>query len=502
MTQRRCSARRVGAALAVIPAACVLRDLAAEPRREDDAGRLRVRLAAAEAQLRAVMTECGARARRIAQLEQHLEGAGDGGARAQTAGPTQTARAPAAADPQPQQRQQVPEGAAAPDTAPQQTPAPPQLPRCATPPALPERLRRSPRRLWFSGCSAAAVGGSRAGLNNQRQTLMAAAVLADAADAALVIGPYGSNAHDPNASLTWSDFYDLDHLSAVLQRGAAALEAVGSCVPGGIPRVTFSALWLGPQATLDLGAFADSVRALGADVELYVHHEACSGHPLARFGGSSAAALHRADSFLQQAFRFPAAITQLGEQMLAAARPAAVRRRGTSGRRRPRVHCAHLRVKYAADHIEFPFGPLVNCTQLWQEEWEQHSCQKPQRLTCMCVDPTRKLGALGALHARTPTALKPLRPQYLDFDWVLMRHHSSGSIRAGDAVLIATNNASEPRVAFTAEAAALVGVRAVVASELANVNTSFGRQLLWSRPPVLQPRESSSPAASPACLRW
>eukprot|EP01062_Namystynia_karyoxenos_P023219 TRINITY_DN18935_c0_g3_i1.p1 TRINITY_DN18935_c0_g3~~TRINITY_DN18935_c0_g3_i1.p1 ORF type:complete len:558 (+),score=160.82 TRINITY_DN18935_c0_g3_i1:106-1779(+) len=376
--------------------------------------------------------------------------------------------------------------AGTPQPAPVPTEPSPRPPRCSGPWAPPSAvLREAPRRLWYSGC-VGGPGGAKSGLNNQRQTLMSAVMLAAAADSLLVIGPFGVNAHDMNSSLTWSDFYDLAHLSQELPRGAVTFEAAGGCVPAGTPSVEFPALWWGDNSTYDIDKLAAHVRSSGRDVELFVDHHVCSGHPFWRYKRSSPEALARGDAVLRRALRFPQQTLDLGRRLLEAARASNPTGSG-------RVHCIHQRVKYTADHMNFPFAPLMNCTASLQSLSSE--CEAPPHLTCFCVNPLKKpsntvmrrivQAAASAEIAKEQLRKERFRPAHIDFDWHIVHESKRGLWNRSDTVLIASNDPTHPRIDFTADAVRQSGAWPVVAAELAKRNAELGAAMRAVRSPVL-----------------
>eukprot|EP01062_Namystynia_karyoxenos_P037310 TRINITY_DN27168_c0_g1_i1.p1 TRINITY_DN27168_c0_g1~~TRINITY_DN27168_c0_g1_i1.p1 ORF type:complete len:534 (+),score=107.31 TRINITY_DN27168_c0_g1_i1:81-1682(+) len=357
------------------------------------------------------------------------------------------------------------------------TAAPPQLRRCSAGwrPRLPA-IRSARRRLWFSGCFGGA-GGAKTGLNNQRQTLMTAMVIADAANATLIYGPYSTSAHD-STPLQWSDFIDVNHLQARMPHGAFQLEEAGGCVPREASVVPFPTTWKGNDSDYDLAHIVGKIATGGRDVELYTHHEfMCSGHPLWRLKKSSKSLLDRADELLSRTHRFPQSATELGRMVLAE-----MRKRSGGGR----VHCAHIRTRYKGDHFDQPRAPLVNCTEailLYP------NCLPPDELTCFCIAPVRKSAAYWTSILRTrgkaALELEKQRPQFIDFDWQIKVAHAQKKIAKGDSVFIATIDGGNVRVRFTEEGAEHVGASHATLYELSQENNELGKRLRAIKAPVL-----------------
>eukprot|EP01062_Namystynia_karyoxenos_P042617 TRINITY_DN31199_c0_g1_i3.p1 TRINITY_DN31199_c0_g1~~TRINITY_DN31199_c0_g1_i3.p1 ORF type:complete len:544 (+),score=159.43 TRINITY_DN31199_c0_g1_i3:117-1634(+) len=364
------------------------------------------------------------------------------------------------------------------------TPMPPPL-RAQGPAPRRAPGQRPERHLWFEGCGR--TGTSKAGLHNQRQTLQYVALLASAADATLVIGHYAANVHDNRTQLQWGDIFDLPRLRRELPVPVLLWDEAGGRVPEGAAAVSLTAPWL-PEAKTDLMEEAQRLRNGPLHHFVNVSHEECVGHPLWRITRSSEATRRWAQELTGRAFRFAAHIRELADRLIATV--------ARVGKTTPdRVHAFHLRVRGNNDFMDWPFSPLMNCSEVFRSpsfKRDYHACEKrndyPSEASCMC-----KVG-----NPKYERFKQKKHSVYLDFDWVIGNASKGGRVRKGDAAFIATNDESHQRVQATRAALLYAGATPVTMTDVLAASDSLRRSIAALPSPVLVGAvEAAACAAAP-----
>eukprot|EP01065_Artemidia_motanka_P002830 TRINITY_DN11337_c0_g1_i1.p1 TRINITY_DN11337_c0_g1~~TRINITY_DN11337_c0_g1_i1.p1 ORF type:complete len:288 (+),score=70.44 TRINITY_DN11337_c0_g1_i1:320-1183(+) len=149
-----------------------------------------------------------------------------------------------------------------------------------------------------------------------------------------------------------------------------------------------------------------------------------------RLGALGSAAVRRADRLLSAAFRPSRSVAAAADALL---RETAALSTGSGSA----VHCVHARVRGAADWVPMHYPPLADCGALGLR---QGGCDLP----CSC---------------------RRQADTWPDHDWVL-RKALGADVRPGDAVFVATNNASHPRVRRILRTLRQLGVAATTTDEL------------------------------------
>eukprot|EP01065_Artemidia_motanka_P006790 TRINITY_DN1330_c0_g2_i1.p1 TRINITY_DN1330_c0_g2~~TRINITY_DN1330_c0_g2_i1.p1 ORF type:complete len:585 (+),score=151.83 TRINITY_DN1330_c0_g2_i1:125-1879(+) len=305
---------------------------------------------------------------------------------------------------------------------------------------LPEELRAAIAEAGLEGTTGAVTNSGcdvGHGLNNQRQALQLAVLVAVALRRPLVLARYGLNTHDNRTAFTLGDFFDLERMrSAMHPLRVTTMEAVDNKV------VFANATTLTPNDGQDKPiSMAEVIRGCRpGPIRLRNHN--CWGSAEWRMRTSSTAVRHWADEVLNKTLRSSLPLQKIGRVAAESMRRSLPASGGST--RAPMLHSVHMRVVGPNDQLDWPYPPTFRC--------EKYGLKKlPCRLMpCGCRD--RGVGddflppeSVNWNHENRSLRDKAV-PIYKDYDFVLQQRINDGDLLPGDGIFVATNYQKSNRV--------------------------------------------------------
>eukprot|EP01065_Artemidia_motanka_P006789 TRINITY_DN1330_c0_g1_i2.p1 TRINITY_DN1330_c0_g1~~TRINITY_DN1330_c0_g1_i2.p1 ORF type:complete len:455 (+),score=86.64 TRINITY_DN1330_c0_g1_i2:413-1777(+) len=302
---------------------------------------------------------------------------------------------------------------------------------------LPEELRAAIAEAGLEGTTGAVTNSGcdvGHGLNNQRQALQLAVLVAVALRRPLVLARYGLNTHDNRTAFTLGDFFDLERMrSAMHPLRVAVMEEIDVSL---FDNATVLEPNDGQDAPLSLHKVLRAVKP----GPLRLSNRNCWGSAEWRMRSSGHAVRHWADEVLNKTLRSALPLQKIARAAVNSMRAEMGDKRGT---RTPVLHSVHLRVVSPTDQLDWPYPPTFRC-----EEYGliKMGCRV---MPCGCVSASanRSVPDESANWKHENRSVRELAvPLFKDYDFVLQQKIAEGDLQPGDGVFVATNYPRSPRV--------------------------------------------------------
>eukprot|EP01065_Artemidia_motanka_P038000 TRINITY_DN46887_c0_g1_i1.p1 TRINITY_DN46887_c0_g1~~TRINITY_DN46887_c0_g1_i1.p1 ORF type:complete len:460 (+),score=127.86 TRINITY_DN46887_c0_g1_i1:50-1429(+) len=304
---------------------------------------------------------------------------------------------------------------------------------------MPDELRDLPRSKGGGAVGAWGCNWGN-GLNNQRQMLQMSIVVAVLLGRPLAMQNYTVNSHDPVA-YRLADLYDLPKLRSALR--PLEVFVVDRDSPGPLADAADFEMSDGQDEPVDL----KTVAALLPRGPTRLTSRNCWGSVQWRLRSSSAGVRQWADAVLRASMAGAPGLVKTAKQLMVSMRSRLSR--STRSQRTPTLHSVHLRTVGRTDNLEFPYPPVLRCCR--------------EQLSPM---PCRVMPG-GCFNQSAMRVTDLVNTSFHDYAWVFQRMVHSGVVRPGDAVFIASNSHSDPRVRRFVKAMSELGVTTFLGSKAA-----------------------------------